>query len=60
MREAEAFSRFEEKGVVSREGAGSGRANILSKGGSEDEAVMYRNFRGHDPEVGALLRKLGI
>ena len=58
--EADAFSLFKEKGIVSREVAESFRANILSKGGSEDEAVMYRNFRGHDPEVGALLRKLGI
>ena len=58
--EADAFSLFKEKGIFSREVAESFRANILSKGGSEDEAVMYRNFRGHDPEVGALLRKLGI
>ena len=58
--EADAFSLFKEQGIFSREVAASFRENILSKGGSEDEAVMYRNFRGHDPEVGALLRKLGI
>ena len=58
--EADAFSLFKEKGIFSREVAASFRENILSKGGSEDEAVMYRKLRGHDPEVGALLRKLGI
>ena len=58
--EADAFSLFKEKGIFSREVAASFRENILSKGGSEDEAVMYRKFRGHDPEVSALLRKLGI
>jgi Zn-dependent oligopeptidase len=25
-----------------------------------DEAEMYRNFRGHDPQPSALLKKLGI
>ena len=34
--------------------------NILTNGSSMDEAVLYRNFRGHDPEPEALLRKLGI
>ena len=51
---------FKEKGIFSREVAASFRENILSKGGSEDEAEMYRKFRGHDPQVSALLRKLGI
>ena len=58
--EADAFSLFKEKGIFSREVAASFRENILSKGGSEDEAEMYRKFRGHDPQVSALLRKLGI
>ena len=58
--EADAFSLFKEKGIFNREVAESFRKNILSKGSSEDEAVLYRNFRGHDPEPEALLRKLGI
>jgi len=58
--EADAFSLFEEKGIFNRDVAASFRENILSKGSSEDEAVLYRNFRGHDPEPAALLRKLGI
>ena len=58
--EADAFSLFKEKGIFSRKVADSFRENILSKGSSEDEAVLYRNFRGHDPEPQALLDKLGI
>ena len=58
--EADAFSLFQEKGIFNREVSGAFRDNILSKGSSEDEAVLYRRFRGHDPEPEALLVKLGI
>ena len=58
--EADAFSLFKEKGIFSAEVAHSFRDNILSKGCTEDEAVLYRRFRGHDPQPEALLEKLGI
>ena len=58
--EADAFSLFREKGIFSREVAASFRENVLSKGGSEDEAVLYRRFRGHEPDPQALLDKLEI
>ena len=58
--EADAFSLFKEKGIFNREVASSFRDNILSKGSTEDEAVLYRRFRGHDPQPEALLQKLGI
>lgn len=58
--EADAFSLFKEKGIFNKEVAASFRDNILSKGNSEDVAVLYRNFRGHDPQPEALLDKLGI
>lgn len=58
--EADAFSLFKEKGIFSTEVSHSFRDNILSKGCSEDEDVLYRRFRGHDPEPEALLEKLGI
>ena len=57
---ADAFSRFEQEGIFNTEVSASFRENILSKGSSEDEARLYRNFRGHDPEPRALLVKLGI
>ncbi len=58
--EADAFSLFKEKGIFNKEVADSFRKNILEKGGAEDEAVIYRNFRGHDPEPEALMKKLGL
>ena len=58
--EADAFSLFKEKGIFNTEVAGSFRKEILEKGGAEDEAVIYRNFRGHDPEPQALMEKLGL
>jgi peptidyl-dipeptidase Dcp len=33
---------------------------IFSVGGTMDEAVAYRNFRGHDPNTDALMLKLGF
>ena len=58
--EADAFSLFEEKGIFNTEVSHSFRDNILSKGDSEDPAVLYRNFRGHDPQPSALMTKLGL
>ena len=58
--EADAFSLFKEKGIFNTDVAASFRKNILSKGGTEDEAVIYRNFRGHDPQPEALMEKLGL
>ena len=58
--EADAFSLFKEKGIFNTEVSSSFRKNILSMGGTEDEAVIYRNFRGHDPQPDALMEKLGL
>lgn len=58
--EADAFSLFKEKGIFDRETASSFRANVLSKGDTEDPAVLYRRFRGRDPEPSALMEKLGL
>ncbi len=58
--EADAFSLFKEKGIFNNEVAESFRKNILSKGGSEDAAVLYKRFRGHNPEPEALMEKLGL
>lgn len=58
--EADAFSLFKEKGIFNREVSDSFRENVLSKGGAEDASVLYKNFRGHDPEPQALMDKLGL
>ena len=58
--EADAFSRFKEEGIFNTDVADSFRKNILSAGGAQDEAEIYRNFRGHDPQPQALMEKLGL
>jgi peptidyl-dipeptidase Dcp len=58
--EADAFSLFKEKGIFNTEVSNAFRKEILEKGGVEDEAVIYRNFRGHDPQPEALMEKLGL
>ena len=58
--EADAFSLFKEKGIFNTEVSHSFRENILSKGSTDDADVLYRNFRGHDPQPEALMKKLGL
>ena len=58
--EADAFSLFKEKGIFNPEVAKSFKENVLSKGGSDEASVLYRNFRGRDPEPQALMEKLGL
>jgi len=58
--DADAFAHFKEHGIFDRETADSFRDNILSRGGTEDPAVLYRRFRGHDATIDALLKRDGI
>jgi peptidyl-dipeptidase Dcp len=56
---ADGFSLFKEKGIFNQDVATSFK-ELLSQGDSIDAAILYRNFRGHDPEPEALLKQLGI
>ena len=56
----DAFELFMEKGIYDKETAMSFRQNVLEKGGSEEPMVLYRRFRGADPDSGALLRGRGL
>ena len=58
--DADAFSLFKEKGIFNQETANSFRENVLSKGGTEDPMVLYKNFRGKEPSINALLERNGI
>lgn len=58
--DADAFAKFKENGIFDRATADSFRANILSRGGTENPAELYRRFRGQDPTVDALLRRDGL
>ena len=57
---ADAFSRFEEEGIFNRTTGESFLNEILSKGGSQEAAVLFENFRGRKPSVEPLLRHSGI
>ena len=58
--DADAFEFFKEKGIFNSEVAKSFRDNILSRGGSEDPMVLYKRFRGREPDPDALLRREGL
>ncbi len=58
--EADAFSLFKEKGIFNREVAAAFREKLLSKGGTVDADVLFRDFRGRDPRPEALLEKMGM
>ena len=57
---ADAFSRFEEEGIFNKDTGQSFFDEILSRGGVEDAAVLFENFRSRKPSVDALLRHSGI
>ena len=56
----DAFELFKEKGVFNTEISMSFRRNILEKGGSDEPMVLYRRFRGADPDPDALIRARGL
>lgn len=58
--EADAFGRFREGGILSREVGDRFRSCILSRGDTDDPAALYRTFLGRDPDVNALLTRLGV
>ena len=59
--DSDAFQAFKEKGnLFDPATAAKFRAEVLSKGGTEDPALLYQRFRGRDPKVGPLLKKRGL
>jgi peptidyl-dipeptidase Dcp len=59
--DADAFQAFKEKGnLFDSATATAFRKNVLEKGGSEDAMTLYKRFRGREPNVDALLVRLGF
>jgi oligopeptidase A len=57
---ADAFSAFEEAGVLDLETGRRYRREILEVGGSRDALESFTAFRGRAPSIDAMLRHLGI
>ena len=57
---ADAYSLFEEKGVLDPATGARFRDEVLAVGGARPAAESFRAFRGRDPEVDALLRHNGM
>ncbi|MCX8580041.1 oligopeptidase A [Gilliamella sp. B2717] len=57
---ADAFSRFEEEGIFNTKTGNAFLDNILSQGGSDEPMTLFKNFRGREPQLEALLRHYGI
>lgn len=58
--DADAFAYFKKEGIYNPRVAANFEEWILSKGNSQDPAVLYKNFRGRDPDPEALLRRSGL
>lgn len=58
--DADAFEAFLETDLFDKNVAKSFRENILEKSGSEDPMELYKKFRGREPKVDALLKRLGF
>ena len=57
---SDAFSRFEEEGVLNEKTGRAFRDNILARGGSEEPMALFVAFRGREPSIDPLLRHLGL
>lgn len=57
---SDAFSRFEEEGIFNRETGLDFLHKILEIGGSIPSMEQFKNFRGREPRIDALLRHKGI
>ncbi len=57
---ADAFSRFEEEGVLNPATGAAFRDAILARGGSQEPMELFVAFRGREPSIDALLRHSGL
>lgn len=59
--DADAFQAFKETGdIFNQEKAKLFREQVLSKGGTDDPMILYKNFRGQEPNIDALLENRGL
>jgi peptidyl-dipeptidase Dcp len=60
MLDDDAFQWFQEHGGLTRQNGQRFRDLILSRGNTADYAQMFRDFRGRDPDISAMLEYRGL
>jgi peptidyl-dipeptidase Dcp len=60
MLDDDAYSWFEENGGLTRANGQRFRNMVLSRGNTEDFNVLFKNFRGHNPDINPMLKKRGL
>lgn len=58
--DADIFSRFKHDGIFNADTAAAFRREVLSRGGTEHPAVLFRRFMGREPDQQALLKRMGF
>jgi peptidyl-dipeptidase Dcp len=58
--DADAFDYFKTNGIFDPKTATSFRRNILERGGTDEPAILYKNFRGTEPQIAPLLKRRGL
>ncbi len=57
---SDAFSRFENEGILNTETGRDFLQQVLAKGGSEEPMELFKAFRGREPSIEPLLKHSGI
>ena len=58
--DADTVEWFKNNGGMTRENGDHFRQTLLSRGGAEDAMTLFRNFRGAEPDINALLERRGL
>lgn len=58
--DADAFAYFKENGIFNSKVAQKFKENILEKGGTIEPMKLYKDFRGAEPKIEALLERAGL
>ena len=58
--DSDAFEAFKEHGIFDQKTASLFRSNVMEKGNSEDPMTLYKNFRGAEPKLDAMLKNRGM
>jgi len=58
--DADAFEVFKQKGLFDQKSAQSFRKNVLERGGTEEPMLLYKKFRGAEPDIKPLLKRRGL